>query len=325
VGWNVSPSDQTENEFELWYAGASALAIELIAPTGQSLATVQAGASGTILANGEPAIFIANRLDDPNNGDNMIGIYMTELAPGGRWVVRLHGDANLATPFHAWVERDDAGQSSFDAPTDNGYTVGSISCGHETIVVGSYDGHKSTLPLSWFSSAGPTRDGRQKPEVSAPGHAVFAAASRTRTGTTRMSGTSMAAPCVTGLAALVLAEAKARNRSLAIADIRDAVISAARRNPPAGTVWDNRYGMGRVSANASVARAMTAPQPIAATRKPAKPAKPTGRGVQAPAMPSSPIAARTTGRGVQPPAMPAAVPPAAKAKPHGAKRQPRRV
>jgi hypothetical protein len=309
VGWNVAPNDQTENEFELWYPGASKLAVELLTPSGQSVGIVQAGSSGTVMSNGQPAIFIANRLDDPNNGDNTIGIFMTAGLPGGRWIVRLHGDPTLATPFHAWVERDDYGQSSFDAPTDNGYTVGSISCGHETIVVGSYDAHKASTPLSWFSSAGPTRDGRQKPEVSAPGHAVIAARSRSVDGTTQMSGTSMAAPCVTGMCALVLAEAKARGRSLAIADIRAAIAETARRNPPLGTMWDNRYGMGRVSASAAVARAATTTQPVAAVRRaPKRPeivyapeaelvlaARATGRGIK-PAQPTTEVRARAKPR-----------------------------
>ena len=312
VGWNVATNDQTENEFEMWYPGASKLTVELLTPTGASIATVPPGASGTVTSGGQPALFIANRLHDPNNGDNTIGIYMTAGAPGGRWIVRLHGDATLATPFHAWVERDDYGQSTFDAPTDNGYTVGSISCGHETIVVGSYDAHKASTPLSWFSSAGPTRDGRQKPDVSAPGHAVVAAKSRSVVGTTQMSGTSMAAPCVTGLCALVLAEAKARGRSLAIADLRAAVVDTARRNPPAGTVWDNRFGMGRVSASAAVAHVSAPVQPIAAVRRATK--RPAI--VYAPEAPVA-LAGRASGRGVKPAAPTADVRPTAKGRQRG--------
>ncbi len=312
LGWNVASNDQTENELELWYPGASRLAVELMTPTGATIAMVQPGASGMVMANGQPAIFIANRLNDPNNGDNTVGIFMTDHAQGGRWIVRLHGDQTLATPFHAWVERDDFGQSSFDAPTDNGYTVGSISCGHETIVVGSYDAHKTETPLSWFSSAGPTRDGRQKPEVSAPGHAVIAAASRSVNGTTKMSGTSMAAPCVTGLCALVLAEAKARNRTLAIADLRSAVVDTARRDPPGGTVWDNRYGMGRVSAKAAVARAGTTAQPVAGVRRPqTRPAV-----MYAPEAPVA-LAGRASGRGMKPTTAQADVRPAAKPRQRG--------
>jgi subtilisin family serine protease len=145
--------------------------------------------------------------------------------------------------------------------------------------------------------------------VSAPGHAVIAARSRSVDGTTQMSGTSMAAPCVTGMCALVLAEAKARGRSLAIADIRAAIAETARRNPPLGTMWDNRYGMGRVSASAAVARAATTTQPVAAVRRaPKRPeivyapeaelvlaARATGRGIK-PAQPTTEVRARAKPR-----------------------------
>src|SRR5262249_6047595 len=135
----------------------------------------------------------------------------------------------------AWIERDDQGQSNFAPPNDNSSTLGSISCGENTIVVGSYDAHKTAKPISFFSSAGPTRDGRQKPEVSAPGHNVLAAKSRSVSGVTRKSGTSMATPAVTGTLALVLAAAKAKGKSLSITDIRKIMTDAARRNPPPGT------------------------------------------------------------------------------------------
>jgi len=199
---------------------------------------------------GNVLLFAANRLKDPNNGDNMLGVFLAKSAPTGLWTIRLHGDPDRDTPFHAWVERDDYGQSSFPAPNDNSHTIGSISCGHDTIVVGSYDAHKATLPLSYFSSAGPTRDGRNKPEVSAPGHDVMAAKSRSRTGVTKMSGTSMSAPAVTGAVALLLSEAKERSRKLSIEEIRQALLKCCRHAPPGAADWNDRYGCGRLCVSA---------------------------------------------------------------------------
>jgi hypothetical protein len=274
--WIIAANDQTENELELWYRGNARLSLDVIAPNGTNVATIAPGDSGSVSKKGKVILFAANRLNDPNNGDNMIGVYLSSGAPGGRWVLRLHGDPQMAVDFHAWVERDDYGQSNFEAPLDNSHTIGSISCGHETIVVGSYDAHKAAKPLSWFSSAGPTRDGRQKPEVSAPGHAVIAARSRSLTGTTNMSGTSMAAPATTGMIALVLAEAKSRNKTLSTLDIRNIVINAARRNPPPGTGWDSRHGNGRISVAVAVA-AVIGSAPPSPTRKPGAAKKMTAR------------------------------------------------
>jgi len=128
-----------------------------------------------------------------------------------------------------------------------------------SLVVGSYDAHKPVKPLSFFSSAGPTRDGRQKPEISAPGHDVFAAHSRTGTGVTRKSGTSMAAPAVTGVVALILAEAHARGIALDAASLRRIVTESARSDPPPAGEWDDRYGHGRIDA----AKALQAVQKLA--------------------------------------------------------------
>jgi subtilisin family serine protease len=258
IAWQIPFDDGTGNEFELWYGAADQMSVELLTPTGQSLGTLPPGSNGEVIADdGSVMVFAANRLDDPNNHDNMIGIFIERGAPSGTWTVRLHGTAITSGEYHAWIERDDAGQSSFVPPHDNTHTIGSISCGHLSLAVGSYDAHKPERPISWFSSAGPTRDGRNKPETSAPGHAVFAAHSRTKTGVIAKSGTSMAAPAVAGIVALVLGEARGRNHDLAAQEIRDIVIGSARHDPPAvGVQWDDRYGHGRIDAAAAVTKAI---------------------------------------------------------------------
>lgn len=257
----MAPGDITHNELELWYAGQDRFAVELTPPGGNSLGIVNPGDNSTFTAGNQVVIFLANRLSDPNNGDNMIGVFLEHGLPPGQWIVRLHGVTVQDGRFHAWIERDDRSPSRFAPPHDNSHTIGSISCGHETIVVGSYDAHKASVPISFFSSAGPTRDGREKPEVSAPGHDVLAAHSRTGTGVVRKSGTSMAAPAVAGIVALILAEATARGLSLSSAQLRALLMHTARRNPPAGTRWDPRYGHGRISAGAAVEAVRTLPPP----------------------------------------------------------------
>lgn len=254
--WQIGWFDFTHNEMEIWYSKDDRLQLELIDSDDRSIGTLDLGTSAEIYnqAN-ELLFFVAHRQRDPNNGDNTIGIFMNTEAISSSLTaqlkVRLHGVAISNGQFHAWIERDDPGQSSFAPPHDNSHTLGSISCGQHSIVVGSYDAHTTGQPLSWFSSAGPTRDGRQKPEISAPGHNVLAANSSTRVGITRMSGTSMAAPAVTGLVALILAEARSLNQKLTIEQIRDILAKTARSNPPS-MPWDDRYGMGRVDASAAV-------------------------------------------------------------------------
>jgi subtilisin family serine protease len=257
--WEIGQFDFTHNELEVWYSNVDTFRLELVDASEQSIGLVELGASARVLApDGNLAFFVAHRSNDPNNGDNTIGIFMNPQALAGglptKLRLRLHGVAITEGSFHAWIERDDNGQSSFPAPADNTYTLGSISCGYQSIAVGSYDAHVSNQPLSWFSSEGPTRDGRQKPEISAPGHNVRAANSSTVIFSTRMSGTSMATPAVSGAIALVLAEAHSRQRDLSIQEIRKILLDTARNSPPTAGAWDPRYGTGRLDASAAVHR-----------------------------------------------------------------------
>jgi len=271
VRWEVAAADSTENEMEIWYSKDDEFGLEIIDPSGASAGSVALGQSARARdAQGQTQLFAAHRKADPNNGDNVIGIFLAEGAPRGVWTLRLTGRTVVSGAYHAWIERDDDGQSSFPAPQDNSHTLGSISCGKESIVVGSYDAHRSDTPLSWFSSAGPTRDGRHKPEVSAPGHDVWAALSESGDGSTRMSGTSMASPATTGTVALMLSAAHAGGLSLSIAQIRTALATTARRMGGA-VAWDARYGEGRIDALGAVQVVSQQVAAIAALAGPAAP------------------------------------------------------
>ena len=254
VLWRIGSGDSTDNELEIWYSGDDRFRVELITPDGRSVGSLSQGENGRVTDDdGSTILFASHRSQDPNNGDNTFGLYFEERLVSGDWTIRLHGEQVVAGGFHGWIERDDRGQSSFAPPHDNSHTLGSISTGQKSIVVGSFDAHKSARPLSWFSSAGPTRDGRQKPELSAPGHAVVAAHSRTGDGVVTKSGTSMAAPAVAGAVALILAEARSRGVDLDIDQIRGALVETVQSDPPAGTAWDQRYGSGRLDGSAAVA------------------------------------------------------------------------
>ncbi len=266
LSWLVDGNDFTENEMEIWYKGSDQLSVELIDPAGQSLGTVEPNETGQVKdTNGHVQVVISNRLHDPNNKDNVIGIWLKERNTGN-WTVRLINHTSKSTHFHAWIERDDSGQSVFGSARDNSHTLGSISCGHKSITVGSYDATKKAFPISWFSSEGPTRDGRKKPEISAPGSNILAANSTTKKERILMSGTSMAAPAVTGSIALLFAAAAARNKSLTIDQLREIITKKGRTGPPE-KVWESRFGFGRIFVPAIIGLLPTA---VAAASKVSK-------------------------------------------------------
>jgi subtilisin family serine protease len=252
LAWEVGRADRTENELEVWYPGAHRLAAEIVAPNGRTLGVLAPGETLRVTADRSVVLYAVHRMRDSGNGDNVINLWQSARCPGGGWTVRLHGQPRGDTPYHAWIERDDAGQSRFGAPRYNSHTLGTFSCGQLSLVVASYSERSPVKRISWFSSSGPTRDGRHKPELSAPGHAVLAADSQTDAGRTRMIGTSMAAPAVAGGIALLFAAARRKGRRLTIQQLRQLLIDTARPMSRAG--WDPRYGYGRVDIAAAIAR-----------------------------------------------------------------------
>ncbi len=103
----------------------------------------------------------------------------------------------------AWLVQNDG--ESYPANMD--MTIGDPANLEEAIAVGSvHKGNPHSYGVSYFSSRGPTADGRCKPDVVAPGEKIISAhhaftASDPSTWMVEMSGTSMAAPHVSGLIA----------------------------------------------------------------------------------------------------------------------------
>lgn len=247
--WEIGLNDFTDNELEVWYSGEDELEVEMIDPAGNSIGKVAIGENAKFVTEDRiPVLFIVHRRDDPNNHDNMIDIFISKYFGAGTWQIVLHPIRITNGLYYSWIERDDGSPSMFSQNSSKlCCTLGSISTGKHTIAVGSYDPRDANRQLSYFSSAGPTRDGREKPEVSAPGHTILAARSRSQ-GAIQMSGTSMAAPAVTGTIALMMQAGKKSGNDLGIQEIRDILMHTSRNNPPYTGFFDCRYGFGRIDA-----------------------------------------------------------------------------
>ena len=259
--WRIPSFDATSNELEVWYSGCDRFTVDLIDPDGNCVRRIKPGRIWEKNIGKNGLMTVVNRLAHPNNKDttanrdNTINVFFERGVRDGVWTLRLRGDSVRDGRFHAWIERDDHGQSMFAKPKDKSYTISnectlnSIACGHETIVVGSYNAYEPDLPMSEFSSSGPTRDNREQPTVCAPGENVLAAESRTLVLRHRRSGTSISAAVVTGTVALMLSEAK--ERKITADQIRRVLIRTARKDPSGGYDWDPGFGYGRVRSSAA--------------------------------------------------------------------------
>ena len=186
--------------------------------------------------------------------------------------------------FDAWVVNGGYFTTDNDPPNliypgDNNKSIGIPSTSQQVICIGSYvtknqwvdiDGITQTQPgnptigdISGFSSLGPTRDNRMKPDLTAPGEVIIAALSSHLTigpNTTprshvlqggkhqKMQGTSMASPHVTGTVALMLQ----RNSNLDYTQTLNILNSTARKDNFTGPSANNTFGNGKLDALAAV-------------------------------------------------------------------------
>ncbi len=135
-------------------------------------------------------------------------------------------------------------------------TIGSPSAATQALTVGAMaDFVSDGFAQAYFSSRGPTQDGRIKPDVSAPGVGILSAQAGTLVGYTSSDGTSMAAPFVTGVALLM----RHANPALTSQQVKDKITQTAidwargGNNRTAGTTGpDIDYGHGRLDAYAAI-------------------------------------------------------------------------
>jgi subtilisin family serine protease len=183
--------------------------------------------------------------------------------------------AELTTGVGNWGGTFTAGQTGWKAGDAN-YGVGTPGNIESIVTVAS---HRSAFlmpngmpyggEISSYSSRGNIINGRQKPDLSAPGQSIVAALSSFTDGYTgiysastefngrtyrfvALSGTSMSSPFVAGVVALMLQA----NPYLTPVQVREILMETARQDEyteESGTV---RFGAGKVDAQAAVKKAL---------------------------------------------------------------------
>jgi subtilisin family serine protease len=260
IGFHTGEEDGFAHEIDIWYSGRDRITIEVLAPSGELAARAAIGASADLNFQGTGVGRLYNRRHDPNNHDNEAHVYLYAVAPRGAWQLRLRAVDVVDGRFHCWIERDPACstcQPAFDdADVVATSTTNNICNGFLSVAVGAYDPHRAERPLAPFSSWGPTRDGRCKPDLVAPGVAILSARSAARPPVAdapllaRMSGTSMAAPYVAGLVALMF---EAAGRRLPVRRTRELLLKVAK--PLAEDQPQDGWGSGYAAIAEAVAAA----------------------------------------------------------------------
>lgn len=231
---------------DVWYTGALGVAVIPPGETASEAVPVRPPLETAVpLAGGAVASFYATA-DDAGRGLHRTYIHIEKGAvdqvPSGRWTLRIEG----AGRWDAWLH--ERALATFHRPwTSPRSTVTVPGTATSVITVGSFVSNGTFTggdngELSGFSSHGPTRDGRPAPTLCAPGEELTAAQPGGLPHGPQ-SGTSMAAPVVTGAVARLLD----LNGRMTATDVKQHLQAGARRDRFTGDEPDaNRWGAGKL-------------------------------------------------------------------------------
>ncbi|HET7698430.1 MAG TPA: S8 family serine peptidase, partial [Vicinamibacterales bacterium] len=279
-------ADVSENELEIWYEAGDEFEVRLRSPSGVWIGPVR---PGEYVENrrlpSETFVSIYSQQYNVANGANRISIILSPRlkAPvvgieAGTWLVRFKGVEVRSGRFDAWIERDDPRPlgriGEVDAWRFPSYfsqrsnvdrsSVSSLACGHRVISVGNCE--EAAERINRSSSQGPTRDGRYKPEIAAPGTDVIAARGFAPPDRPwiAMSGTSMASPYVAGVAAHMLA----REPRLTAAQVLGIMRRTAQPLPGSDYRWQDAAGFGLIQPDACLTEIHKPFAPVDLDKKP---------------------------------------------------------
>jgi len=220
------PSKLRKDVFELWFKASDEFSFRLRCPDGDDKDFNDDDNddwSGTV-SWAEPSLLHTFKSGNmmrmhyvryhQDNGDNRLIITIVPGAASdvveGKWKLEVTSGRLLSRgEINAWVERNNTQPASkkgrlvrFDNHLEEETTISIPGTARTVITVGAVEA-EFPARIAKFSSFGPTRDGREQPDVVAPGVQIEAANGGTTSGVRKSSGTSMAAPHVAGAVALL--------------------------------------------------------------------------------------------------------------------------
>jgi endonuclease G len=245
--WQCPPGPSRVINLELWWKAANEYRFQLRSPEGEFSAQVDRkhpAVEDRFRGQGQYRLeMVPSHID---NGDKLLRIRFTcgnsMRAEANRWTLAIEAaGVRCAGDIHAWIERDSGPSTEFTSHDSEELTVSVPGTADSVITVGAV-APDIPVRVAPFSSFGPTRDGREKPDLCAPGVGVHAAFRGSGDGVVAMDGTSMAAPHVTGAVALLLSKATVSGASIPTASQIRAVLTQTTRCKNA--YWDRGQGFG---------------------------------------------------------------------------------
>lgn len=245
-------------ELQLWYPGESSFSLTVTPPVGPSLTVDRGSHASSQAAN----LYVDNASSgtNPNNGDNEILVSLIGITPGSKWYFTIT-DEGGGGRFDGWIVTS-TGDTILEGDTD--YTIDEPGNAYGVITVGSFNTkalhnfptQNGIGEISYFSSQGLTRDGRQKPELTAPGAWIAAALSSnsSREGLpdpthTLLRGTSVSAAHVSGVIALMLS----CNSELSSEEMKMKLTQTSMSDAFTGLTPNTSWGYGKANAYEAVA------------------------------------------------------------------------
>jgi len=210
IQWESDNKFRFQDYMEVWYQSLDELEFTLVDPAGNGSPTVSKGNKDVNASLGGNACHIVLTERHPDNGDNRVVITIVPQSAAiqaGLWTLNVVGTNVRSKTGHVdiWVERDDDARAVRFVPEVPETTL-SIPGTADTVITVAACHAATPLQLTTSSSFGLTRKGQPKPDICAPGFKIMGAkaAEADHRATIAMTGTSMAAPHVTGALALVM-------------------------------------------------------------------------------------------------------------------------
>jgi minor extracellular serine protease Vpr len=236
-------NDRNDVLGQLWYESSEPIRITVVSPDGHE---AYLSGNGALIDSVEVETLNGTiRIHTYGDFQNALGARVFEVylydkikinpPTPGDWKIQINPSPFTDVSYNFWIINSSMGNVTVSPHSNREYTVSIPGTARQAITVGSFISKNRWIDnsgitrtqgttlgsLSSFSGGGPTRDGRLKPELTAPGQVIGAPRSSDAQfppgqilqdgGYVILNGTSMAAPHATGVIALLF-EANPRLR-----------------------------------------------------------------------------------------------------------------